>query len=179
MKTVFASTLIATLAVSVCAAQSYRCDWSVIGMGGGEMSGAAHKCVSTAGQTAAGFMTSSDYWALVGFWQPEGATGVREQAYSPSPGQVATRLYAPRPNPFGGRVVIRYSLAGHERVSLRIYDQTGRVVREFPALGVKRGAYSVSWDGRDNTGRALAAGVYFLKFLASDYRQTEKLVLQR
>jgi hypothetical protein len=37
----------------------------------------------------------------------------------------------------------------------------------------------VTWDGRDAHGRGLANGVYFLKLSAGDYRQTEKLVLQR
>jgi hypothetical protein len=37
----------------------------------------------------------------------------------------------------------------------------------------------VTWDGRDAHGRGLANGVYFLQLSAGDYRQTEKLVLQR
>ena len=37
----------------------------------------------------------------------------------------------------------------------------------------------ITWDGRDAHGRGLANGVYFLKFTAGDYRQTEKLVMQR
>ena len=63
--------------------QNYKCDWSVNGIGGGDMTG-AYKCGSTAGQTAAGQVTGTSYWAFIGFWQPEGQTGVREQAYSPN-----------------------------------------------------------------------------------------------
>ena len=163
---------------SIGLAQNYRCDWSVNGIGGGEMTG-AYKCGSTAGQTAAGFITGSNYWALIGFWQTEGQTGVREQAYSPNQGPLVTRLYAPRPNPSRSHTAIRYSLAAEDRVTLRMHDLTGRVVRTLCASSMKRGAYSMTWNGTDDRGRELARGVYFCRFTAGDYRATEKLVLQR
>ena len=84
---------------SICLAQNYRCYWSVTGIGGGDMTGTAYKCGSTAGQTAAGLITGSNYWALIGFWLPEGQTGIREAAQWPSGQVVETRLYALAPNP--------------------------------------------------------------------------------
>ena len=160
-------------------AQQYRCDWSVVGIAGGDMTGGAYKCGATAGQTAAGQVTGTSYWALIGFWQPEGQTGVREQAYSPSQGPLKTRLYAPKPNPFRGGVVIRYSLAAPSRTSVRVCDLAGRVVRTLANGRQKSGSYSMRWDGRDDRGRLQANGVYFCRFGADDYRVTEKLVLQR
>jgi hypothetical protein len=44
---------------------------------------------------------------------------------------------------------------------------------------MKRGAYSINWNGTDDRGRELARGVYFCRFKAGDYHATEKLVLQR
>jgi hypothetical protein len=160
-------------------AQNYKCDWSVVGIGGGEMSSSAYKCGSTVGQTAAGQLNGSNYWALIGFWQPEGQTGVREQAYSPNQGPLVTRLYVPQPNPFRAHLAIRYSLAAEGLVTLRVHDLTGRVVRTLCASGMKRGAYSITWSGTDDRGREPARGVYFCRFSAGDYRATEKLVLQR
>jgi flagellar hook assembly protein FlgD len=64
-------------------------------------------------------------------------------------------------------------------VSLAVHDITGRVVRQLCASRVKRGAYSVTWDGADVRGRSLANGIYFCRFTAGDYRATEKLVLQK
>jgi hypothetical protein len=84
-----------------------------------------------------------------------------------------------QPNPFRAGVAIRCALAGREPATLRIYDQTGRPVREFPALDVKLGTYSVTWDGRDARGRLLASGIYFVRLKAGDHSATEKLVLQR
>jgi hypothetical protein len=163
---------------SICLAQNYRCDWSVNGIGGGDMAG-AYKCGSTVGQTAAGFITGSNYWALIGFWQPEGQVGVREQAYSPNQGPLVTHLYSPFPTPAVRNVTIRYSLATEGPVTLRVHDLTGRVVRTLCASSMKRGAYSINWNGTDDRGRELARGVYFCRFTAGDYRATEKLVLQR
>ena len=164
--------------LSLSYAQTYKCDWSVVGIGGGDMTG-AYRCGSTAGQTAAGFITGSDYWALIGFWQPEGQTGVREQAYSPNQGPLVTHLYSPFPTPAVRSVTIRYSLAAEGRVALRVHDLTGRVVRTLCTSSMKRGAYSIVWNGADDRGRELARGVYFCRFTAGDYRATEKLVLQR
>jgi len=166
-------------AVAVAAAQDYRCDWSVVGIAGGDMTGGAYKCGATAGQTAAGFITGPDYWALIGFWQTEGQTGVREQAYSSSQGPLVTRLYAPQPNPFRTRLAIRYSLAAAGRASVRVCDLAGRVVRTLFNSEQQPGRYSVTWNGTDDRGRELARGIYFCRFTAGDFRATEKLVLQK
>ena len=163
---------------SVSVAQNYKCDWSVVGSGGGDMTG-AYKCGSTVGQTAVGQMTGSSYWALIGFWLPEGQTGVREQTYSSGQGPFKTHLYSPFPTPAVRSVTIRYSLATEGPVTLRVHDLTGRVVRTLCASSMKRGTYSVTWNGTDDRGRELARGVYFCRFTAGDYRATEKLVLQR
>jgi hypothetical protein len=163
---------------SIGLAQNYRCDWSVNGIGGGKMTG-AYTCGATAGQTAAGQITGSNYWALIGFWQPEGATGVREQAYSPNAGPLVTRLHSPFPTPFVRGVTIRYSLAAEGRVSLRVHDLTGRVVRTLADNVMRPGRYSLSWNGTDDRGRELARGVYFCRLTAGDFRATEKLVRQR
>ena len=139
----------------------------------------AYKCGATAGQTAAGQLTGTSYWALIGFWQPEGQTGVREQAYSSNQGPLVTRLYAPRPNPFRTRLVIRYSLAAEGRATLCVHDLTGRVVRTLADGVVRPGRYTVNWSGTDDRGRELARGIYFCRFTAGDYHATQKLVLQR
>ncbi len=171
--------VLCTLCGAFATAQNYKCDWSVVGIGGGEMAGTAYKCGSTVGQTAAGLITGSNYWALIGFWQPEEQVGIREQTYSPGQGPFVTRLYTPQPNPSRSYAAIRYSLAAEGRVSLRVHDLTGRVVRTLCASSMKRGAYSINWNGTDDRGRELARGVYFCRLVAGDYRATEKLVLQR
>ena len=154
----------------------YRCDWSVVGMGGGEMASREYRCFATAGQTAAGFMTCPDYWALIGFWLPQGQEGV-EGKWSGGP-VVKTELYRPFPVPFSRSVTIRYSLANDVPAKFEVFDRIGRQVRSWAVSRRPSVVSQVTWDGRDAHGRGLADGVYFLKFTAGDYRQTEKLVMQ-
>jgi hypothetical protein len=179
MRVIAASLLcLGVLGLPACLAQNYKCDWSVVGIGGGDMAGGSYKCPGTVGQTAAGLITGPNYWVLIGFWQPELGTGVREHAYSSS-GPLATRLYAPQPNPFRSALAIRYSLATEGRVTLRVHDLTGRVVRTLADGVMRHGRYNVNWNGADDRGRELARGVYFCRFTAGDHCATEKLVLQR
>ncbi|MBM3323758.1 T9SS type A sorting domain-containing protein [candidate division WOR-3 bacterium] len=160
-------------------AQNYRCDWSVIGIGGGDVSSAAYRCGSTAGQTAVGTMTGTSYNAFIGFWQIEEQVGLEEVKKGSRNPVAETRLYSPAPNPARSHVAIRYSLAVNGPASLAVHDLTGRVVRQLVASSLKPGAYKVTWNGADDRGRLLGNGVYFLKFRAGEYRETAKLVLQR
>jgi len=88
------------------------------------------------------------------------------------------RLHACEPNPFNPRTRIPFELPRKAAVNLAVYDVTGgRVVqllqgREYPA-----GRHHVFWDGRDKAGRKCAAGVYFYRFEAESFLQTQKMVL--
>jgi len=62
---------------------------------------------------------------------------------------------------------------------LELLDRIGRQVRSWAAKRRPPAVSLVTWDGRDVRGKLLANGVYFLKLTAGDYRQTEKLVMQR
>ncbi|UCD05193.1 MAG: T9SS type A sorting domain-containing protein, partial [candidate division WOR-3 bacterium] len=65
-----------------------------------------------------------------------------------------------------------------ERIGLCIYDATGRLVKSFDQVSsIQNQASSVLWDGRDDNGRQLAGGVYFVKLEAGDLSATEKVLL--
>jgi hypothetical protein len=76
------------------------------------------------------------------------------------------------PNPFCNRVQIRYGLAG-ELPRLTIYDAAGRLVRRLPAARV------ATWDGRDERGRSLPPGAYFIEARAGSGRRMAKVLLAR
>jgi hypothetical protein len=160
-------------------AQTYRCDWSVVGIGGGEISGAAYRCGATAGQTAAGQLTGTTYAALIGFWQPEYGVGIREAAAPVNIGALRTELKAAQPSVFRARTALRFTLDADRPVSLQVHDLTGRVVRTLCAATQSRGAHSFTWDGTDAQGRRLAEGVYLVRLVAGDYSATGKLTLLR
>jgi hypothetical protein len=63
------------------------------------------------------------------------------------------------PNPFVDRVEVRL----HGASVIRILDITGREVRELSILNSQFSVPSYVWDGRDEEGRVVQSGIYFLK----------------
>lgn len=78
------------------------------------------------------------------------------------------------PNLFAMSIIIKYQLPVESKVLLRIYNAVGRVVKTLVNRGEVAGNYSVSFDAK-----GLSAGIYFAKFVAGDYKKTEKLILMR
>jgi FlgD Ig-like domain len=81
------------------------------------------------------------------------------------------------PNPFNPQTTIAFSLVARGRVSLAIYDVSGRIVRTLANETRAAGAYELTWDGLDDDGQAVASGVYFYRLVAPDFTQTKKMVL--
>ncbi len=74
------------------------------------------------------------------------------------------------PNPSSGPVRLAWSAAGSDRpIRLAVHDAVGRRVRSF-ALQQDPGAADLSWDARDDAGRPVPAGVYWLTLQAASGR---------
>jgi hypothetical protein len=87
------------------------------------------------------------------------------------------RLATARPNPFSRSTAIRYAATDGGPVELVVYDLSGRRVRTLVHGTVSAGEHEVAWDGRDDSGRRLAAGVYFCRFRMGAAAETRRLVL--
>ncbi|MCK4916373.1 MAG: hypothetical protein KAS89_09380, partial [Candidatus Eisenbacteria sp.] len=76
---------------------------------------------------------------------------------------------------------LEYGVAVPGRVTLCVYDLTGRVVRTLVDRDVESGKHKVVWDGTTDAGRRAASGVYFVRMeapgRADAFRATRKLVL--
>jgi hypothetical protein len=84
------------------------------------------------------------------------------------------------PNPFVRMTDIEYLIPAESeaRRTLRIYDVTGRLVRDFSnQLNVVGHPSSVRWDGKDQNGRQVANGVYFVNLEADGNQQKTKVIL--
>ena len=97
-------------------------------------------------------------------------------AASPPPRLLAAQ---PRPNPAVGTVHLAYWLAAADRVTATVYDVRGRRIRRDD-LGVQHGLgpddpLLWTWDGRDDQGRGVAAGVYWLELRTPDDRTVRKV----
>ena len=67
------------------------------------------------------------------------------------------------PNPFNPVTKIQFTLGQSAQVSLRVFDVQGRTVRTLLNSYLSSGPRVISWDGRDDRGRLLPSGTYFLR----------------
>jgi hypothetical protein len=74
---------------------------------------------------------------------------------------------------------IRYWLSEPGKVKLDMWDASGRLVRTLADCCQVQGSYSISWDGRDNSGARLPEGVYFARLETNQTALTAKLLLVR
>jgi hypothetical protein len=81
------------------------------------------------------------------------------------------------PNPFNPTTKIEFTLAKSGFVSLNIYDILGRRVRTLVSEHLPSGYRSVLWDGKNDSGKDVASGIYFYQLKVGDYAATKKLVL--
>ncbi|MEA3431156.1 MAG: alpha-amylase family glycosyl hydrolase, partial [candidate division WOR-3 bacterium] len=83
------------------------------------------------------------------------------------------------PNPFKGTTDIRFQISDFSKVSLKIYDVSGRLVRTLIDGKLEVGSHSVRWNGRDDRERKVGKGIYFCRLTIGEFRDTQKMVLLR
>ncbi len=87
-----------------------------------------------------------------------------------------TKLYQSTPNPFNARTNIRFSLAQSGEAKVTIYDASGRLVRTLVDGELDAGTHSKIWDGTNDAGQALPAGVYWARVFDGVQTSSGKLV---
>lgn len=65
------------------------------------------------------------------------------------------------PNPSSASSLISFTLTDAGSVSVQIFDPTGRLIRTVLEGDLPAGDGTVEWNGRDDQGQAVAAGIYF------------------
>ncbi|MGD8627849.1 MAG: FlgD immunoglobulin-like domain containing protein, partial [bacterium] len=93
----------------------------------------------------------------------------------PAPSTPGVLSLGSHPNPFSGSTQIRLNLPSEVRVSLSIYDVTGRLVRTLADGVMTAGEHNVEWNGRSASGGQVAAGVYVVRMDVEGRRVTRKL----
>ncbi|MBV6505547.1 MAG: hypothetical protein ILNGONEN_01110 [Syntrophorhabdaceae bacterium] len=93
------------------------------------------------------------------------------------------------PNPFAGAAgsrpagnsttSIAFTLPRAQRVSLKIYDNQGRLVHTLLDAPIAAGRHAVVWNGLTQQNEAAAAGVYFYVLHSSPFREMKKMLLIR
>lgn len=166
--------LLAAAALPGAALGQVQLDRQVFGRGGGVTSSGSLRLESTFGQPLVGTAEAGNVFADLGYWAILPGTSV-----SVDHEVMATRfaLDANAPNPFASATTIRFSVPRAARVSLKIYDTRGALVRVLADGQFGPGWHAANWNGRDETGHRAPAGVYFSVFSASGARLTRKMVV--
>ena len=74
---------------------------------------------------------------------------------------------------------LRYVLPREMRVSLAIYDASGRRVREIESGVVPAGEHAAVWDGRDASGHRVSTGLYFVRLDADGRALNGRILAMR
>ena len=72
-------------------------------------------------------------------------------------------LSAPSPNPARGEVRFVVDSPAAGSVSIEVFDATGRRVRRVFAGALGAGSHALTWDGRDDAGRSVPSGAYYVR----------------
>lgn len=83
------------------------------------------------------------------------------------------------PNPFHGATEIHFTLARDGAARLRVLDLGGRRVRTLVDGWLGRGAHESAWDGRNDAGTPVPAGLYFIRLDGPGGRSTHIVVKLR
>jgi hypothetical protein len=90
------------------------------------------------------------------------------------------------PNPFNPTTTILFKAGGSQfrgqsliSTTLKIYNILGQKVRTLVDENKSPGNYKIIWDGKDDSGKEVASGIYFYQLKTEDYTATKKMVLLR
>jgi hypothetical protein len=92
---------------------------------------------------------------------------------------LVTQLEGNYPNPFNPVTTLRFALKEQGPVTLSVYNLKGQLVRSLVAEDMKAGNHSITWNGMDNSGKAVSSGVYLYRMQAPGYTQTRKMMLMK
>jgi len=83
------------------------------------------------------------------------------------------------PNPFNPGTAIEFEIPEEGDVALGIYNMGGQRVRELVVGYREAGRYRVEWDGKDDVGDEVSAGVYLYELRVNRFSSIRKMTLVR
>ncbi|MCK4328556.1 T9SS type A sorting domain-containing protein [candidate division WOR-3 bacterium] len=97
--------------------------------------------------------------------------GGAQTAYSNIPMVHSLSLY---PNPARNDMTIKFGIPNEERVSLKVYDVSGREVKTLVDDRLEAGYHIIRLDNMN-----FPSGIYFARLVADRYKATKKIILVR
>ncbi len=101
-------------------------------------------------------------------------TNIEENVQSTPKSFVLQQNY---PNPFNPTTTIPFSLDKAGSVDLTLYNVLGQKVRSLVHGYHPAGSYAVIWNGRDDTGKSVGAGIYIYQLRSNSMVESRKMLL--
>jgi flagellar hook assembly protein FlgD len=83
------------------------------------------------------------------------------------------------PNPSSRETAIHLEAFAPGLVRASVFGSSGRLVRSLYEGILGAGVHDLSWDGRDDEGHPVAAGVYLLRVSVAEQHGTARVVIAR
>jgi hypothetical protein len=147
--------------------------------GGGfvEAASQSYRLSSALGQPMTGRCASEGYVLSCGFWGVPPATV--PVAVEPAASPEAFRLLGIQPNPSASEAAIVFDLPATAHVEVRVFDVAGRLIQTLAMERWERGRHVLHWDGRNDSGAPVAAGIYVIHVTTGSDRALTKFVRLR
>ncbi len=108
-------------------------------------------------------------------------TGITTEPLSPtssvpaagSKGAPGTLQASAWPNPSSGDVRLTFTIPAAGLLRADVFDAGGRVVRRLPECALVAGQQVLAWDGRNDAGRRVPQGIYFVRGRLAQAGRTE------
>ena len=106
---------------------------------------------------------------------PEYVSSMTQEILSQLPEKFS--LHQNYPNPFNPATTIGFEVPIPSQVSLKIYNLMGQEIRTLTNEWLPTGSHRLIWNGKDQRGIPVSAGVYIYRLQSQDFQKTRKMVL--
>jgi hypothetical protein len=148
---------------------------------------APYAAVSSAGYLDGTVTTGTTYYYRIGAVDKAGNIGPYSDQFTLKVTSVQEMSGVPTefaldqnyPNPFNPSTQIKFALPSQAQVVLNIYSVSGELVRTLVNNTMAAGFYNVAWNGLNDKGQQVSAGVYLYRVQAGTYVSTRKMLLMK
>ena len=72
---------------------------------------------------------------------------------------------------------MRFKLCFPAEINIHIYNMLGQKVKVFSMPNSPPGRHAITWNGTNEKGQGLSAGVYLYQMISEDFVKTRKMIL--
>ena len=83
------------------------------------------------------------------------------------------------PNPFSATTTITYTVPQTAHVEFKIYNALGQLIQTLSDEAKPAGAYSATWEGRNDAGEEVPPGIYFYRVKIGNAESTRRMIYVR